>query len=93
MWAIWLLINRANVALQLLGGALLVALVDLEFMLQVRLGWWFGPPDQPPTQPWPLWLMLAISARMTLLWLALATRASTRASIGAYLPPIFRLSS
>ncbi|HEX2349294.1 MAG TPA: hypothetical protein VHI51_12760, partial [Ktedonobacterales bacterium] len=64
------------VALQLLGGALLVTLVDLEFMLRVRMGWRLGP----PSAPWPLWLMLAIPAGVTLLWLALATRAS----IGAF---------
>lgn len=71
-WAIWLLVSRANVALQLLGGALLVTLVDLEFMLRIRLGWRIGAPDQP----WPLWLMLAIPAGMTLLWLTLAGMAS-----------------
>ena len=70
--AIWRLVNRANVALQLLIGALLVTLVDLEFMLRVRLGWRLGAPDQP----WPLWLMLAIPAGVTLLWLTLAILAS-----------------
>lgn len=72
LWAIWLLVSRANVALQLLGGALLVTLVDLEFMLRVRSGWRLGPPNAP----WPLWLLLAIPAGMTLLWLTLAILAS-----------------
>jgi hypothetical protein len=73
LWqTIWLLVNRANVALQLLGGALLVTLVDVEFMLRARAGWRLGPPNAP----WPLWLMLAIPVGVTLLWLTLAILAS-----------------
>jgi hypothetical protein len=48
--AIWTFATRANVAFQLLGGALLVTLVDLVFMVRARFGYTLGPPDQP----WPL---------------------------------------
>ena len=70
LWrAVWTLFTRANVALQLLGGALLVALVDLVFMVRTRLGEALGPADAP----WPRWLLLAIPIGVTLLWLTLAT--------------------
>ena len=67
--AIWTFATRANVAFQLLGGALLVALVDLVFMVRAR----FGYAVWPATAPWPRWTLIAIPAGVTLLWLILAT--------------------
>ena len=61
-----------NMLVQLVGGAVFVALIDLVLMARIRLGWRIGAPDQP----WPLWLMLAIPAGVTLLWLTLAALAS-----------------
>ena len=70
LWrAVWILATRANVVFQLLGGALLVALVDLIFMVRARFGYTLGPPDQS----WPRWTLIAIPAGVTLLWLTLAT--------------------
>ena len=67
--AVWALATRANVALQLLGGALLVTLVDLVFMVRARFGDALGPANAP----WPLWLLIAIPIGVTLLWVTLAT--------------------
>ena len=73
LWrAIWTLATRANVAFQILGGALLVTLVDLIFMVRARFGYALGPANQP----WPLWLLIAIPVGVTLLWLTLAALAS-----------------
>lgn len=57
-----------NMLVQLVGGAVFVALIDLVLMARIRLGWRIGAPDQP----WPLWLMLAIPAGVTLAWLLIA---------------------
>jgi hypothetical protein len=70
---LWQLVTRANVALQLLVGACLLLLVDLVLMLRIRFGWTLRWPNG---QPWPHWLMLALPAIVTLLWLTLAAAAS-----------------
>ena len=69
--AIWTLATRANVAFQLLGGALLVTLVDLVFMVRTRFGEALGPANQP----WPLWTVIAIPAGTTVPWFTLAALA------------------
>jgi hypothetical protein len=74
---LWQLVTRANVALQLLVGAFLLLLVDLVLMLRIRFGWTLRWPSGVfGGQPWPHWLMLAMPAVITLLWLTLAVAAS-----------------
>jgi uncharacterized integral membrane protein len=70
---LWRLVTRANVALQLLVGACLLLLVDLVLILRIRFGWTLRWPNG---QLWPHWLMLALPAIVTLLWLTLAVAAS-----------------
>jgi hypothetical protein len=74
---LWQLVTRANVALQLLVGACLLLLVDFVLMLRIRFGWTLRWPSGVfGGQPWPHWLMLALPAIVTLLWLTLAAAAS-----------------